>query len=262
MPSHYSSIGFGFESEEEFRDVTRRLSADAEPLVTKQGSYLRCTSASGAELWLQVSRKNQLIGAHPHYRGETSLRVRITARVRRDDNTELDGAFHAWANPEPASGDGDYPFLFDCANFDEMAGVALPAEGSVQIAAFAHELSYYDSPEQFAASQDREMKIASQSFIPSGLFTDKNEQPAALALFTGHVQRAERKVNDLYGGEFLWAAIETYGGTFDLVADPSLLPVTPAAGSVLSGTFWLSGHVRALTSKANWARKLLHAVRS
>ena len=59
--------------------------------------------------------------------------------------------------------------------------------------------------------------------------------------------RAERKRNEESGGEFLWAAVDTLGGTYDVVADPSLLEIVPPPGSVLSGTFWLSGRVLSLT---------------
>jgi len=260
MASHYSSIGFLFRSEAEFQRATAELAArPGERIETKQGAYLRCASASGAELWLQVNKRGDLIGAHPHYRGGGAVAVKVMRRVRNDDDTVLDGAFHAWANPQPDL-EGDYPFVFDCANFRELAAVALPAAGSVQIAAFAHEISWHESPEEYAASQTGEIKFASQSFIPTGTFGEKGHPPTAHATFTGHVLRAERKRNELSGGEFIAALVDTLGGTFDVVIDPQLLARVPEAGHVLSGSFYLSGYLPSLASRATWRGKLMHRV--
>jgi hypothetical protein len=262
MPSHYSSIGFRFQSDEEFQEGTARLSAAArKPIVTKRGSYFLCKSESGAALWLQVNRQGELDGAHPHFHGESKVAIRATSRVHGDSDTELDGSFHAWANPEPNL-EGDYPFVFDSPNFYQLADVALPAEGTAQIAAFADEVTLYGSQEEYSAAQDGdEVKFASHSFIPAGLFGNKGDSPAAHAIFTGHVVRAERKVNELGGGEFIWALVETLGGTYDVVFDPEICSTVPPPGNVLSGTFWLSGLCESLDSKAGFGRKVLHRLR-
>jgi hypothetical protein len=260
MASHYSSIGFLFRSEGEFQRATAELAAKpGQRIETRQGTYLRCASESGAELWLQVNKRGELIGAHPHYHGDGAVAVNVMRRVRNGDDTALDGAFHAWANPRDDIY-GDYPFVFDCANFRELSAIALPAIGSVQITAFAHEISWHESPEQYAASQTEEIKFASQSFIPTGSFGEKGQTPTALAMFTGHVLRAERKRNELGGGDFIAALVETLGGTYDVVVDPQLLARVPEAGNVLSGSFYLSGYLPALASKATWRGKLMHRV--
>lgn len=242
MPSHYSSIGFRFESQEHFEEFTEGIVDETTVIETDEGMYLRWSSPSGAELWLQAADE-MLVGAHPHYAGESSLAVRVTAQVRRDDGTPLDGAFHAWANPQPDL-DGDYPFVFDAPNFLEVAAMPLPADVRVQLAAFAHELTCYPSEEEYERSQERELKFASRSFIPTGLFSDAGAPAESMALFAGHVVRAERKRNEDGGGEFVWMSVDTLGGTYDVVADPSLLEELPAPGSVIRGTFWLSGLVR------------------
>src|SRR5258705_116174 len=99
MPSHFSSLGFRFESLDDFERFTEAVAKDAVTIHTKRGSYLRWTSFSGAELWLQMNKGGELIGAHPHYAGNSSVAVRLTRQIRRGDDTELDGAFHAWINP-------------------------------------------------------------------------------------------------------------------------------------------------------------------
>ena len=261
VPSHYSSLGFDFPTQAEFEQFTEDVAASAQPIETRHGSYLRWTSQSRAELWLQVNKHGELVGAHPHYAGDSSISIRATEHVRRPDDTVLDGAFHAWANPTVA-GEGDYPFVFDCPNFHQVSGTALPAEGSAQMVGFAHEVKSFESPEHYAMEQTGEVKFASRSFIPAGLFGESGQAPAAHAIMTGHVLRAEHKVNREGGRDFIWASLDTLGGIFDVVADPTILPSLPPIGGILSGTFWLSGRVNVLTSRATLAGKLMHRLRT
>ena len=250
MPSHYSSLGFRFRSVEELEEFATRATDDADVIETPYGTYYRWRSASGAEIWFQADNDNQGVGAHPHFGGSSVMPIRATAVVRRPDDTVLDGAFHVWANPGTEADSGDYPFVFDCANFCEYADVPLPATGRVQVAAFAHALSFFDSEAAFMASQQRKPGFASRSFIPSGLFGEKGDLPRSEAIFTGHVLAAEKKRNEAFGLDFLQASVETLGGVLDVVADPALLGVTPQAGGILHGTFWLSGHVLELSPDA------------
>jgi hypothetical protein len=250
MPSHYSSLGFRFRSADELGEFAERATDDAEVIETPRGAYYRWRSATGAEIWFQVDNDNQGVGAHPHFGGSSAMPIRATAAVRRPDDTALDGAFHVWANPGAEADSGDYPFVFDCANFCEYADVSLPATGRVQLAAFAHALSFFDSEAAYMASQQKKIRFASRSFIPASVFTEKGEPPRSEASFTGHVLAAETKRNEAFGLDFLWASVETLGGVLDVVADPALLGITPKAGGILHGTFWLSGHVLELAPDA------------
>ena len=87
---------------------------------------------------------------------------------------------------------------------------------------------------------------ASQSFIPSGLFTPAGKStvpPQARAIFAGHVLAADEKINVLTGRAFYWALVDTFGGAYDVVIDSNLLPGVPEIGGVISGSFWLSGRI-------------------
>lgn len=241
MPSHFSTIGLPIDSQEEFLELANRLAAQCEPIVVKSGRYLRWSSPSGAEAWLQVDRRGELVGMNPHFSGASRVRVGLNARVRRPDATALDGAFHAWSDPpadDPAT--GSYPFVFDVPDFLCYADAVIPAVAQAQVAAFAHEVSVYGSIESYNASQTAEPKFASQSFIPSGLFSPDEgatEPPQAHAILTGHVRRAEERINELSGKPFYWAEVESFGGVFDIVIDLELLNEVPAAGGVVSGSF-------------------------
>ena len=114
MASNFSCIGFPVASGDDFVTLAEQVASIATPVEAKAGTYLRWSPPTGEELWLQVDRGNHLRGMNPHFRGRSSMRVQVDERIRRDDHTVLDGAFHAFAMPE---GDGDeaqlYPFVFD-----------------------------------------------------------------------------------------------------------------------------------------------------
>lgn len=247
MPSNLSSIGFQVENEEQFRELAEAAADSARPSVTQKGTYLQWRSDSGAELWLQVNRRNELVGMNPHFCGTGVTRVGLVSRIMRPDDTELDGAFHGWADPEDAEPKtGAYPFVFDCPDATCSDGLSLPTIVDAQIAAFAHELELYESDEVYNSSQAGEMKFAAESFIPSGLFSPEDgstNPPAALAIFTGHILEAEKRTNPMTERFFWWAKVRTLGGTFDVVADPALVVAPVVAGGVLSGSFWLSGRI-------------------
>ena len=116
---------------------------------------------------------------NPHFSGKSAIRVGLTASLPSDGPSELDGAFHGWADPageEPES--GSYPFVFDAPDFRLYDGLIVPALVVVQVAAFAHEIEAFKSVVAYESSQTGEPKFASQSFIPSGLFTSEGEGPA------------------------------------------------------------------------------------
>ncbi len=193
------------------------------------------------------------MGMNAHFSGKSSIRLAVEMRVARPSHTPLDGTFLAWANPPAgAATGGDYPFAFDCPDAARHLALPLPARVTAQMAAFAQQLSRYDSAAAYVSSQAAEgVSSASRSFIPSGLFSPDGEPrnpPEPHALIAGHVLEAATRINAISGLSYWWALLDTVGGTFDVVIDPELLPEPPRAGNVLAGWFWLSG--RFLTGRS------------
>lgn len=254
MSSHFSAIGFPIESEDDLSELTERVIDQCEPIAVKQGRYLRWSSECGAELWLQIDRKDNLVGINPHFTGPSSIRVALIETVNRSDASTLDGAFRAWANsvnddPQTVSSpqSGSLSVVFDAPDFRTYSDVKLPSIGVARIAAFAHEFSVYDSVEAYDALQVGEVKFASQSFVPSGMFSldaGRATPPEPDAVFTGHVRRTEKRTNELTGIDFYWAETETLAGVFDVVVDAELVTGNLQTGSVIQGSFWLSGRLK------------------
>jgi hypothetical protein len=251
------------ETKDDLLALATEVAAKAEPIAAKGGSYLHWRGAAGEELWMQLDRSGDLIGMNPHFAGPSTISVGIQSRLTRKSDTPLEGAFHCWANPSAGSvTDGDYPFVFDCPDPGTYAELLLPGAANVQVAAFAHEVTLFESEAAYTASQENEsLKFASKSFIPSGLFSPDSttsDAPEAMAVFTGHVVDASVKKNSLTSRDYHWALVDTLGGRYDVVIDAALINVAPAPGSVIQGSFWLSGRLLEYPRrKQSWFRRVL-----
>ena len=244
MPSHLSNIGFRINSQDEFQDLAFQACAEGEALPVDNGVYIKWALGEGIELWVQLDKNDDIVGVHPHFRGWGQMCVGLTREIFRPESAPMDAAFYAWANPsfdDPES--GEFPFVFDVPNH-RLCDIQLPAIVPVQLAAFADELQSYQSDQSFQDFQSPRIKLASESFIPSGLFVPggkKTDPPSAHAIFSGHVLDTSIITNPATGNDFCWAKVRTLGGEVDVVADPVLLNGLIVEGGVLSGSFWLSG---------------------
>lgn len=262
MPSQFSAIGFSVSSGEDLAALASRVAERADTINANAGDYLKWAPSSGEQLWLQLKKSGDAMGMNPHFAGKSQVRVAIEARIARDAHTPLDGTFLAWANPPAgAESGGDYPFAFDCPDAGTHDALTLPAILTVQIAAFAQQVSVYESPQVYDAAQAAQgQSFGSRSFIPSGLISPNGEPvvpPESHALIAGEVIEAAELHNTVTGEPFWWALIDTIGGTFDVVIDPTLIFQPIQAGNVISGWFWLSGRLQtAAPQRGGWFSKL------
>jgi len=266
MPSQFSAIGFSITSGEDLAALASRVAGEAERISTPHGEYLKWAPPSGEQLWLQITRDGDAMGMSAHFAGKSSIRLAVEARVTRPSHTPLDGTFLAWANPPAgAATGGDYPFAFDCPDAATHLDLPLPVTVTAQMAAFAQQMSLYESPGAYASSRAAEgVSTPSQSFIPSGLVSPDGEPlspPEPHALIAGHVLEAGVRVNTVSGMPYWWALVDTVGGTFDVVIDPELLSDPPRTGNVLAGWFWLSGRLLTGTPRrkatSGWMQRLV-----
>ena len=247
--SNLSDIGFPVQSEQDVNGLIENLLSVVKPIRCPYGAYYVYSDASGAEMYLQGNAGNELVGFNPHYAGKSRRKVCLTAAVERD-SSELDGGFHAWANPPDESGaGGDYPFVFDAPDFRTYTNSQFPRICDIQLTAFAsNDFRVFAGEKDYYDSQENEVKFAAQSFVPSGLFTpDENatpiEPPRPIGIFSGVIVEFEPKRNERTKAGFYWFLVETLGGAVDVVADPKLISGEPQIGGVVSGQFWLSGKI-------------------
>jgi hypothetical protein len=247
--SNFSSIGFSIQTEEEFKKLVDFCFEKGQSIKCSNGTYFIYSDNSGAELYGQLNSQNEIIGMNPHFNGKSRRKVCLTESYLRTES-ELDGAFHCWADPrnenEPES--GAYPFVFDVPNFMTIGQIDCPKTFEIQLSAFAQEIEFYDDEHAFSDKQnpigegEKGLKFASQSFIPSGLFgEDENSTPKATGFFAGTIKEWEVLTNIKTKENFNWLLVETLGGEVDIISDQKLTTNKPKIGGVAQGTFWLSG---------------------
>ena len=246
MSNLYQALGFPVESEEELMEWVMQAAERGDPVEAAGVTYLRWHAGGGAELWLQVRDDGAIVGVEPHLHGEARMRVALTARVRQADAPAGQGSLHGWADPEDEAEaeSGLYPFVFSVPDYRTCDTRPLPAVLDVQLAALAYELAAFPSEEAYLADQSGELKYAPESFIPSGLFThDPDATATPVAIFTGRVLQAERRMNAASGAPFTWARVRTLGGEVEVAADPSIVQGEVVAGGIVTGSFWLTGRI-------------------
>lgn len=251
--SNLSDIGFPVKSEQDVNVLITETIKYVESIRCPQGFYLRFADPSGAEIYLQGNREQELIGFNPHFAGKSRRKVGLTRAIERD-SSELDGGFHTWADPSSKDDEvfGEYPFVFDVPDFRTVQINDFPVIREIQLTAFAsNDFEIFENEQDYYDSQEYEAKFAAKSFIPSGLFLpDENstpiEPPRPIGIFAGEIKEFELKQNELSNEKFYWFLVETLGGEVDVVADPKLISVEPKVGGIVSGQFWLSGKVLGL----------------
>lgn len=252
--SNLSDIGFPVRSEQDVNEMIVQVLGEVSEIRCPRGFYLKFSDPSGAEIYLQGNFDQELIGFNPHFAGKSRRKVALTAAIERD-SSELDGGFHAWADPADDTGNsGEYPFVFNAPDFRAVPFAEFPRTVEMQLTAFAsNDFKIFASEADYYAAQEDEIKFASKSFVPSGLFSAgeglENGGEIDLAtvhpigIFAGEIRQFERKTNRLTGEDFYWFLIETLGGETDVVADTNLIADEPQIGGIVSGQFWLSGKI-------------------
>lgn len=246
--SHLSDIWFSVNTQEEFQQLLKKAYKRSRQIKVREGYYSLYSDPSGAELFMQFNTKNNIVGVNPHFRGKSKRTVCLTGMIERQEN-EFEGAFYCWADPSEKNNpdSGIYPFVFDLPNFRTIGQIELPQNIDIQLTAFAHELSIYSDEEEYYNLQTAEPKIATQSFIPSGLFSLEGKKDSnyheSLADFTGIIKQYERRHNEFTSEEFYWLLVDTLGGEVDIVADIKYFEKEPIIGGIVQGAFGLSGQL-------------------
>lgn len=241
MGSHFSAIGFSFDSQEAMAKVLQEIAPDAEAIPVEVGLYLRWRSATGGELWVQAV-DGEVVGLQPHYVGPARMPVCVTARVPLPDDSALDGTWYAWADPDNATGDealGVYPFLFSAPDARLLDGLQPQARRVLQIALFAHDIRVGETREAF---HEEDLRLAPIAAVPLGLFVEEGEPPQALVLYAGTVLSVNRLVEPK-GDAFYHLHLATLGGEVDVVASEEQLATVPAVGWAVRVSGWVSARV-------------------
>jgi hypothetical protein len=247
MPSHFSSLGFQVETEDQFQKLAQFAAQTGQVLpLPRGGCYVRWSPGDGIELWVQANEVDEIVGVNPFYAGATSMRLGLVERFHRDDDWPLDGSFIAVAEPNEREVGGETPIVLDAPDAQRYAELPLPCLADVQLAVFTHGVAAWPSEGAFRAGQD-EFKLRVGSLAALDLAPGERGQvsatPVAAIRFSGGVRAAEVRINRFSGGRYQWAEVDVPGGRLDMVADLDVVDGAIVPGGVVAGTGWLVGRV-------------------
>lgn len=238
MADHFACIGLSFADAGAFQSGVASLMAEAVPEEGPLGTRLLWTDPGGSGAGLAAFLSGRSIAcAKPTFVAPVSV-----VAVRTSDSVaDAEGcAFCAMAGVEVVE-DSElaYPLAVELDDV-HLGVVAAGSAGPMSVVAFAEDVSAW--PDRAAYEATGSM-FAAQSLIPSGLFTPSGvpDRPVrAEAIMTGVVSDAAVRVNSFTGLSFQWAVVETFGGSYDVVA-PAVAGEGAgwSAGTVVQGTFWL-----------------------
>ena len=259
MASNMSTLGFEFAEQAEFADAMTKLANETvEHLTGATGEYAIWRSRTGAELWFHLSwpaeeGAREILGLTPFFEGKSDNLLNVTAPVHRPEDNPLEGAFYAWVHPDPATGEGSYPIVFDSVDFAAQRDRELPFLAGVRLSGFARELTAYPSAEAYSAAsrQGDKMQLGPQAFIPMGLFATASEEgagngtqaPSSTAILTGRVLEHRLLVNEATAQNFHWLLVESLEASYDIVADPSVVSGEITQGGTIECACWMFGRI-------------------
>jgi hypothetical protein len=202
------------------------------------GQLALWTEPSGATVSVCLNADGVIECATPSFAATSRLRVR-TLGIIADADCSFCDLLHVGV-----LGDDEtmvYPLALQV---DDLAvsrdRIVLDRVLTIRIAAFAEAISVWPNDDAYLTGQGGGVKMAAESLIPTGLFGSQAQARMTLA---GHVRAAERRVNEATGSPFFWLAVQTYGGTYDVVVAAADLDAVPPDGAVVQASCWMVGRL-------------------
>jgi hypothetical protein len=258
MVSNLSSIGFGFADDTSFQAAMQRLAGDAfERLACGEGDYAIWRSRTSAEIWFHITgeresagalRDREVVGLTPFFEGLSDVAIEVVETIVRAGDNDFEGAFLAWVNPDEDSGLGAHQIVFDAVDFAAHCDRPLPFFAQAKLTGFARDIRIV--PADDVAGNARAASSA-RSFMAIGLFAGRDphsdEMPSAPnsnAVLTGRLIECSKLTNEETGAPYHWLLVETADATFDIVADPQLVPRDLVTGATVQIGCLFIGRIR------------------
>lgn len=243
MGTHFGAIGFGPDPAD-VPDQLQQLLGGAQLLGTSDDDQTRVyrhadPSGSSATVTIVDGRVTCLTtGLMP------GRRIAATCVALLED----DCPYERPVQVDAVLGDLEIPLAI---TIDDLAlsGPELAAGRGVElaVAALAEQINVFADESAYRASGT---PMSVESLIPSGLFApgtggDEEFRASSRMLMSGVVTTCEWRQHGLFGHAFVVALVRSMGGDWQVGIDPADLPdaLLPPVGAVVSGSFWLSGHL-------------------
>lgn len=245
MGTHLGAVGFGRDPAR-LADQLAQLMSSAELVGMTDGERLRVyrhldPSGATVTVTLEDSRVTCMTpGIAP---GRV---ISATSAALLDDDCPYERPLEVSADV----GDLEIPLA---VTIDDLA-ISEPAltrgrDLKLALGAIAERIAVFPDETAYRASGT---PMAVESLIPSGLFApgpgrEAEHRPSSRMLMSGILTASERRAHELLGHAFVHARVRSMQGEWEIAIDPSDLADDglPQPGAIVSGTFWLSGHLAA-----------------
>ena len=248
----FEAIGFPNNGLDELRPFLDLAIENGFKPASARGHYVYWPLGNGAEVWIALDRKRNIVNFDPHFVGKNRVAVRLEESY--DAAQDLAGWIKVWTNPRGEKGKRSFPLVANIPNWDfvwsEFARrsdlqrrlrIQKPEIFDLQICAFAQTMSSFGNESQYLAAQKSEKPFAVGHFVPTGLWVEnEDELPAPQAAFSGTVLDGGILTNPQTGVKTLHLAVQTLEMVLDVVANPRLVKGRPQRGGIVSGSFFLS----------------------
>ena len=242
----FDSIGFKTSGFDELRPYLDMAFDKGVRPISPRGYYAYWPLGNGCEVWVTLDKQRNVISYAPHFVGSSRFKMKLTHVF--DIEEELAGALQGEIIPENEDG-AHFPFIFYVPSWDfvqadldlQRTKATGPLSLTVQLAAFATEISCYDTEQECMDAQTAEYRMAPQFFIPIGLFRPEDEMPGLQVSLGGTVLSGRTLTNPITNQRTIYMRVQTLDMIVDVVADPILIKGRPRIGGIIKGLFWLSG---------------------
>ncbi|HEX7313636.1 MAG TPA: hypothetical protein VF297_06930 [Pyrinomonadaceae bacterium] len=246
-----SDIGFVDRSAVALLNLVRQVCEHGEVIETAAMKYVKWSVGEGLELWLRFKDGEPELLPYPGFAGGSRMKVALLEKTPRQEPLRGDGAFYCRGRACAGANwvAGRNPFVFDTHNYHAHDGLSLPRVCTIQLTAFAFNMTGYPTEEDFEEAypgDEQGFCWDYKHFIPLCMTAPRHEGgelQEASAEVSGYVTDTAIITNPVTGHDFCWARLETIGGEVDVVCSPDRLSGYLVKGGLAATTCYLYGRL-------------------
>ncbi|MBQ7306907.1 MAG: hypothetical protein IJW82_00075 [Clostridia bacterium] len=211
MSSHFSCMGFRFNSDNFYNDFTKMIDDNvkksAQEVVLGNKKYLLVYVDNDIEFWLPISEEGFLdpYNFEIHYNTHRWEDIKNPTWVKKESD-EMQGLCNIWQGlEEKFTMNVNIPNAIMCPAFKEDFIY------KCQMVCFVDDIKIYSTVQEFRKEYD---KINEESFIPTGMFSptcEKDFLESANAWINGRIESFKLKTNTYTKNKYYHLLLSCYG---------------------------------------------------
>ena len=231
MPSHYSDMGFSVAGANDLKRIMKELPEAACKIETSEGYYNYCVADGCIEFWVHYNTDDEMMSLDFHYNNNHAVPVRMVRWLEYAEQMQSSTIKVSYPREETL-----FPIIADVANADMHREIMRGDDLMLQVSCFAETMSLLYASDTGYTKEN--------CFVPAGSFEDNGTTSVpANAMICGTVIDHKKCQNSIDGGLYYVITIRCHDALLDVIADAEFVTKEPIKGSIVKGTFWLSGKI-------------------